>query len=125
MNHMDPATKLVHARLEAWGKYARDRGIQGFPSQSLTEKAAQYGKLGIPQESNFRAEPQMPEHIANVDGAVCRLWGIGQRCVKRYYVDWAPPEVMAKEEGLEVRRFQEVLKRARELIGMWLDDAER
>jgi hypothetical protein len=124
MNRMDPATKLVHARLEEWGRFARDRGIQGYPRQSLTEKAAQYGKLGIPQESNYRAEPTMPERIANVDGAICRLWGVGQRCVKRYYTTWEAPEVMAKMEKMELRRFQEVLRRSRELIGMWLADIE-
>ena len=125
MNRMDPATRLVHARLEEWGKWARDRGIQGYPRQSLTEKAAQYGKLGIPQESNYRTEPLMPEDISNVDSSVSRLMGVGQNCVKRYYTEWQPPEVMAQQEGLTLRRFQEILRRSRELIGLWLDDLER
>lgn len=125
MNRMDPETKLVHARLEAWGRWAKDRGIQGYPVQSLTEKAAQYGKLGIPQESNYRSEPMMPEDVAQVDAAIGRLWNIGQRCVKRYYTAWQPMEVMAKDERMSVSSMKEVLRRSRHLIGMWLDEANK
>jgi hypothetical protein len=125
MNRMDPDTKLVHARLERWGRWAKDHGIQGYPKQSLTERAAQYGKLGIPQESNVRAEPVMPDDIAQVDIAICRLWGIGQRCVKRYYTKWEPMDVMAKEEGISESHMKEVLRRSRHLIGMWLEEAEK
>lgn len=121
MNRMDPETKFVHARLEEWGRWAKDRGIQGYPAQSLTEKAAQYGRLGIPQESNLRTEPEMPEHIAAVDAAICRLWKIGQRCVKRYYTEWQPMEIMAKKENISVSNMKEVLRRSRHLIGMWID----
>lgn len=124
MNRMDPETKLVHARLEAWGRWARDIGITGYPKQSLTEKAAQYGKLGIPQESNYRSEPMMPEEVAEVDAAVGRLWKIGQRCVKRYYTNWQPMEVMARQESMSESHMKEVLRRSRHLIGMWLDDAK-
>ena len=117
---MDPETKLVHAHLEAWGRWARDRGIQGYPRQSITEKAAQYGKLGIPQESNYRGETPIPENIAKVDAAIVRLWKVGQHCVIRYYTHWEPIEVMARHERMPVRRFQEVLRRARWLIGSWI-----
>lgn len=121
MNHMDPDTKLVHARLEEWAKWAKDTGILGYPKQSLTEKAAQYGKLGIPQESNYRAEPMMPDHVAHVDAAVSKLCQIDKGVVKTYYLKWEPVNVMARRHSMRVLQFQRVLRRARWRIMGFLD----
>lgn len=121
MNHMDPETKLVHARLEEWSKWAKDPGIAGYPKQSLTEKAAQYGKLGIPQESNYRAEPSMPDHVAVIDAAVCRLGDSERKVVQIYYLRWEPVSVMARRVSMRERQFQTVLQRARWRILGFLD----
>lgn len=121
MNHMDPETKLVHARLEEWAKWAKDSGIAGYPKQSLTEKAAQYGKLGIPQESNFRTEPMMPDHVAMVDAAICRLADLDRRVVKIYYMRWEAVSVMAWHLRMRERKFQHILQRARWRIMGYLD----
>lgn len=124
MNHMDPETKLVHARLEEWAKWAKDNGILGYARQSLTEKAAQYGKLGIPQESNYKSEPMMPDHVAAVDAAICRLGAIDTRVVKAYYLRWEPTAVMARRLSMREKQFENVLRRARWRIIGFLDALE-
>lgn len=113
MNHMDPETKLIHAQLEEWAKWARDMGIMGYPKQSLTEKAAQYGKLGIPQESNYKSEPLMPEHVAKLDAAIASLCQTDQKAIKGYYCRWEPIEALARRLSMRVRQLQNVLRRAR------------
>ena len=126
MNHMDPDTKLVHARLEEWARWAKDSGIAGYPSQSLTEKAAKYGKLGIPQEPLHKAESMMPERVALVDAAICRLGDIDRKAVRLYYLTWEPVEVLARRmhvSGMRVLQFQRVLHRARWRIMGYLDAA--
>lgn len=125
MNHMDPETKIVHARLEEWAKWAKDIGISGYPRQSLTEKAAKYGKLGIPQESLRKPEPMMPERVAATDAAISKLGEIDRRVIFAYYLQWAPVEVMARRcGGMRVRQFQNVLRRARWRIRGFLDAKE-
>jgi hypothetical protein len=121
MNHMDPDTKVVHARLEEWAKWAKDMGIAGYPRQSITEKAAQYGRLGIPQESNFRTEPMMPDHVAAIDAAVSKLGDIDKSVVKTYYLKWESVNVMARHHHMRVLQFQRVLRRARWRIMGYLD----
>ena len=113
MNHMDPETTAVHLLLEAWGKWAKQPGIMGYPTSSPTEKAARYGKLGIPQETNYKREPEMPDDIALIDAAVGRLGDIDKRAIKAYYTHWEPKEVLARKCGMRVRQFQNVLRRAR------------
>lgn len=121
MNHMDPDTKAVHARLEEWAGWAKDIGIAGYPRQSLTEKAAMYGKLGIPQEPMHKPEPMMPDHVALIDAAVSRLGDIDRRVVKTYYLKWEPVSVMARHMSMRERQFQTVLRRARWRICGYLD----
>ena len=124
MNNMDPETKAVHSRLEEWARWARDSGIAGYPRQSLTEKAAQYGKLGIPQESNYRTEQLMPDHVAVIDAAICRLGDIDKRVVKTYYLRWDSLGSMARTMRMRERQFQLVLQRARWRIMGYLDAAK-
>lgn len=121
MNHMDPETKIVHVRLEEWAKWAKDLGISGYPRQSITEKAAKYGKLGIPQEPLHKPEPMMPERVAVTDAAISKLGDIDRRVIFAYYLQWAPVEVMARRCGMRVRQFQNVLRRARWRIRGFLD----
>lgn len=121
MNHMDPDTKLVHARLEEWARWAKDLGIAGYPKQSATEKAALYGKLGLPQEPLHKPESMMPEHVAVIDAAICKLGDIDRGVVKTYYLNWTAVEVMARKHHMRVLQFQRVLRRARWRIMGYLD----
>lgn len=121
MNHMDPETKEVHARLEEWARWAKDIGIAGYPRQSLTEKAAKYGKLGIPQEPLHKPEPMMPDRVAAVDAAISKLGDIDRSVVRAYYLNWEPTSTMARRLRMRERQFQNVLRRARWRIVGFLD----
>lgn len=125
MNHMDPDTKEVHARLEEWARWAKDIGIAGYPRQSLTEQAAKYGKLGIPQEPLHKPEVVMPDRVAAVDAAICRLGDIDRSVVRAYYLNWEPTSTIARRLKMRERQFQNVLRRARWRIVGFLDAHER
>jgi hypothetical protein len=64
----------VHTLLTRWGDYKRrpsratDEGPQGYPKESPFVKAAKYGELGIPQETNVRvvSDPD-PAYVQEVD----------------------------------------------------------
>jgi DNA-directed RNA polymerase specialized sigma24 family protein len=77
------------------------------------EKAVLYGKLGIPQEANFRGEPEIPDDVAKIDSAIARLCEIDKRAIIAYYTHWEAMETIAKRCGMRVRQFQNVLRRAR------------
>lgn len=123
MNHMDPDTKVVHARLEEWAKWAKDAGIMGYPTQSLTEKAAKYGKLGIPQEPLHKPESVMPERVAAVDAAICRLGDIDRKAIRLYYLNWDAPENLARkmDRSMRWRQYLNVVRRARWRVAAYLD----
>ena len=120
MNHMDPETKEIHLRLEEWARWAKDWGIAGYPRQSLTEKAATYGKLGIPQEPLHKPEASMPDRVAVIDAAIAKLGDIDRRVVRMYYLNWEPTNVMARRMKMRERQFQNVLRRARWRISGYL-----
>lgn len=124
MNNMDAETKQVHLRLEEWARWAKDSGISGYPRQSLTEKAATYGKLGIPQEPLHKPESVMPDRVAAVDAAICRLGDIDRGVVRQYYLHWEPIESMARRQHMRALQFQRVLHRARWRIMGYLDATE-
>jgi hypothetical protein len=126
MNHMDPDTKLVHARLEEWSRWAKDTGIAGYPHQSITEKAAKYGKLGIPQESLHKPEPTMPDHVARVDAAICRLGDVDRKALRLYYLSWDVAENLARrmDRSMRWRQFLNVVRRARWRVAGYLDAVE-
>jgi hypothetical protein len=126
MNHMDPETKIVHARLEEWARWAKDMGIAGYPKQSPTEKAALYGALGIPQEPLNKPEPMMPDHVARVDAAICRLGEIDRKAIRLYYLSWDVAEVLARrmDRTMRWRQFLSVVRRARWRVAGYLDAVE-
>lgn len=124
MNHMDPDMKAVHVRIEEWSRWAKDTGIAGYPRQSLTEKAAQYGKLGIPQESNHEAEAIMPERVAVVDAAIAKLGDIDRKVIRAYYLTWKPVSVLARRLNMRERQFYAVLRRARWRIAGFISAME-
>jgi len=113
LSHMDPDTKAMHLLLEIWGKWARGTGIAGYPTCSPTERAVRYGRLGIPQESNYKGEPEIPDEIAKVDAAIARLGDIDRRAIVSYYTHWEPMEFLARRCHMRIRQFQNVLRRAR------------
>jgi hypothetical protein len=119
MNHMDPETKLVHARLEEWGSWAKDAEIRAWPSITPMGRMVEEGPHGAGQQT--KPPISMPDTVAQIDSAVAKLGAIDKMVIKRYYQCWQPIEVMARLSGMRVRQFQNVLRRSRWRIIGYLD----
>lgn len=119
LNHMDPETRLTHARLERWGKETRERYSDGFPAITLLGRVIEQGP-GASHQGKPTAD--ISESSQQVDACVARLWKRAQSCTRRYYQQWEPIEVMAGKEGVGLTQFREILRRSRQLIGFWLAD---
>lgn len=122
INHMDPETKLVHCRLEEWGQWARDIGIRAWPQATLLARIMEEGPHGA--FSSGRPPIHMAESVAHVDAAVCRLGEVDKRVIRKYYIEWAPTDAMARSLRMRVRMFQNVLKRARWRVSGYLSALE-
>lgn len=119
MNHMDPETKLVHVRLEEWGRWAKDSEVHAWPRITLLGRCIDQGETGAAQSG--RPPVAMPDRVAVIDAAVCKLGEIDKRVVQAYYIRWQPIEVMARRHSMRVLQFQRVLRRARWRIMGYLD----
>ncbi len=118
MNRMDPETKIVHAKLEAWGSWAREAHLRAYPPSTLLGRMIEFGAQGSSQQG--RPPVSMPDEIAHVDAAVAKLGDIDRRAVLAYYTYWDAPEICAKRARLSLRQFQNVLRRARWRIHIFL-----
>lgn len=111
MNRMDGETKIVHERLEAWGRWARDSEVRAWPKTTLLGRVIEQGPMGASQQG--KPPINIPDQVAVVDAAVCRLGAIDRGVIQTYYLRWEPIEVMARRHKMRVRQFQNVLRRAR------------
>ena len=118
VNHMDPETRLVHGRLEQWGAWAKDSEIRAYPSVTYLARWIEQGIDGAAQQG--KPPIAMPDEIAAVDAAVCRLNDIDKRAVRLYYIKWQPIDVLARQMGMRSRQYQNVLRRARWRLGLFL-----
>lgn len=119
LNHMDPDTKAVHLRLEAWGVWAHSHEVQAWPEMSVIGRMMKYGTLEAAHHT--RAPISMPDEIAAVDAAVARLGDIDKRAIIAYYTHWEAVEATAKRTGMRVRQLYNVLRRARWRLSGMLD----
>jgi hypothetical protein len=122
MNHMDSDTKLVHARLEEWGRWAKDADAHAWPSITYLGRWIEQGIDGAVQQG--KPPIAMPDTVSVVDAAVCKLNEIDRAIIKTYYLKWEPIEVMARRHHMRVRQFQSVLRRARWRIQGFIDGRE-
>lgn len=112
----------VHALLTLWGNYRRRArvGPQGYPQESPFVKAALYGKLGIPQESNVRVDDDgMPALVEWMDRIVQAMpEELHQIIDTRYkpplneYGNEPPFEMMAKSLYMSPSTFRSRLESA-------------
>jgi DNA-directed RNA polymerase specialized sigma24 family protein len=119
VNHMDPETKIVHGMLEAWGAWAKDSEIRAYPAATYLHRWAKEGIHGASQEG--RPPVSMPDEIAAVDAAVCRLNATDKKAVQIYYIKWQSAEVSARAMHMRVRQYQNVLRRARWRLALFLN----
>jgi DNA-directed RNA polymerase specialized sigma24 family protein len=122
LSHMDPETKIVHCRLEAWGKWSRDCHIPAWPEATLLARVIEEGPHGA--FSSGKPPIHMPDSVAHVDAAVCRLGEVDRRVIRKYYLEWAPTEALARAVRMNVRQFKAVLHRARWRVAGYLSAIE-
>lgn len=118
MSNMDEESREVHLRLEAWGRWAHD-GIRAFPEWTPFGKMVKHG-IAWAAISHQGMPATMPDEVAAVDAAICRLGDIDKRAIFAYYTHQEPPEVGAKRCHMKLRMFQNVLRRARWRIKIML-----
>lgn len=118
MNHMDADTKVIHARLEAWGRWARDTGIRAWPERTILDRLSKEGVTG--GVKGTKPPISMPDDIAAIDGAVARLNETDKKAIQTYYIRWEAIDVSARRCSMRVRQFQNVLRRARWRICLML-----
>lgn len=111
MSRMSESTKIVHARLTAWARWAREHHAPGdWPELTIVGRLIKDG----PGAGSAGAPPvHMPTDIAEVDAAVARLGAIDRRVIRAYYGPWEPIERLARGLSMRVREFENVLRRAR------------
>lgn len=112
MNHMDPETRDVHARLEHWADWVRDHPLQAFPPRTMLGRVIEEGLHGA-GASGAPPSPEFPPAVALVERAVLALCVIDQRVIRQYYLAWGTAEAHARACRMSVRQFRNVLKRAR------------
>lgn len=117
LSHMDPETKIVHVRLEAWGRWARDIETRAWPERSVLGRLIEEGP-GAGQAG--RPAGYVHPDIAAVESAVVRLPPKEREVVREYYTRWAPPEVVARRVRMGRREFGRVLYRARVRVSGYL-----
>jgi hypothetical protein len=121
-NRMDTDTRMVHERLEQWGRWAKDSEARAWPESTMLARVIEQGANGASQQG--KPPVQIPEAVAIVDSAVSRLGAIDRGVIQTYYLRWEPIEVMANRHKMRVRQFQNVLRRARWRILGYIDAAE-
>ena len=116
LSHMAPEVKLVHMRLEIWGKWARDKVPGDWPERTILARLIEEGP-GAGQTTARVVE--IPESIAETDTAVAHLGVDERRVVKAYYTQWASPDVVARHLRLKPRQMKSILQRARWRLVGW------
>jgi hypothetical protein len=113
----------VHASLTIWGNYMRRNrlgGPNGYPRESPFVKASLYGKLGIPQETNVRANVDAePPVVTQMEAIVQKMpQDLAEVVVMRYrpplndYGNEPPFETMAKMLSMSSSTFRSRLESA-------------
>lgn len=121
-NRMDDETKIVHRRLEEWGRWAKDSEVHAWPTTTYLGRVIEQGAHAAGQQG--KPPISIPEPVAVVDAAVSRLGAIDRGVIQTYYLRWEPIEVMSRRHKMRVRQFQNVLRRARWRILGFLDARE-
>jgi len=116
LSHMAPDVKIVHFRLEIWGRWAKDHVPGDWPERTVIGRLMEEGP-GAGQTTARVME--IPEGIAETDSAVAHLAADERKVVVRFYTHWEPRPVMARSLRLKPRKFDAILNRARWRLVGW------
>lgn len=126
LSSMDADTKLVHLRLEAWGRWSKDNPeLRPYPVATLLHRIAEQGVSAAAQAGGGIS---MPEPIRITEIAVLQLPTDERQVITAYYLEWAPTEALANRLRMSEGRFNRLLKSGRQHVGWYakgLEDAAR
>lgn len=122
MNNMDPETKAIHLRLEAWARWAKSNPeLREYPEENWLYK---WGKYGTDGASQAGPPVTMPEAIEIIERAVTKLGEIDRKVIDAYYLRWAPVAALAVKCRMREREFLNVLRRARFRVRCYVEAIE-
>lgn len=117
MNNMDGETRILHIRLEQWGRETRET-LNGYPPLTLLGRLIEQGANGASQTG--RPPVSLSESAARADSCVAKLVQTDQGALRLYYQADISIEILAQRLSMRVRQAQNVLRRARWRFGAHL-----
>lgn len=126
MNNMDPETKAIHLRLEAWARWSKSSPeLREYPEVSMMGKMEEYGPEAMASfmSNGVRVPASMPEAIEVIERAVTKLGEIDRKVIDAYYLRWAPVAALAVKCRMREREFLNVLRRARFRVRCYVEAA--
>jgi hypothetical protein len=111
MNAMPREHRFAHACLERWAKWTKEGAIRAWPSATILARVILLGVDGAAARGmvSYDASPE----VALTDYCVAKLSHKYRVVLKKYYLEWAPVEMMARDLHINVSSFQARLKCAR------------
>jgi DNA-directed RNA polymerase specialized sigma24 family protein len=117
-------SKEAHVALEAWARWARSAfsGL-GFSSMNVLARIIELGLRGAAQ--SFGPMPIERDEVCElVDRAILRLDEIEKVVILRTYLRDEAAQVTAQKCGLTYGYYREVLAKARQRVGDYLNGAK-
>ena len=102
-------------------QWARSGTLRAWPASTVLARLIEQGPHGA--QCSSPPPTEMPAYIVQVDYVVARLVRPDRRVIRKYYLEWAPPEVMAKALRMERNAFQLAVRRARWHVLIALESA--
>lgn len=122
--NMRDESKEAHAALEMWARWAMSvlSGL-GYPRVNVIAKLIEFGPLGA--SGSFGPVPvEIDRTCEIVDRAILRLDTTEREVIYRTYLFNDAAQVTAKKCGLTYGYYREVLAKARQRIGDYLNGAK-
>jgi hypothetical protein len=122
--NMRDESREAHAALEAWARWAKSylSGL-GYSSVNIIAKCIEFGPLGA--SGSFAPVPVEIDHTCEiVDRAISRLDATEREVVYRTYLHNDAAQVTAEKCGLTYGYYREVLAKARQRVGDFINGAK-
>jgi hypothetical protein len=123
--NMRDDSKEAHVALEAWARWANSvfNGL-GYPHENIIARMIEFGVRGAAQSYGV-ALMEIDQTCELVEEAVNRLDGVQKEVIYRTYLRNDAAQVTAQKCGLTYGYYREVLNKARQRVGDYLNGAKR
>jgi hypothetical protein len=124
MSNMREDSREAHAALEAWARWAKSYlNALGFASTNIIARCMKHGALG--HSGYFGPIPlEIDRTCEVVDRAIMRLDQTEREVVYRTYLHDEAAQVTAQRCGLTYGYYREVLAKARQRVGDYINGAK-